>query len=76
MCMFYMKLSVLEPIGLDKRNFILHSLRAGGTTAAANAGICDRLLKKHGSWRSVSAKDGYVKEDLQQHLLITKSLRI
>ena len=69
-------LSVLESIGLDRRNFGLHSLRAGGATAAANAGICDRLFKKHGRWRSDSAKDGYVKEDLQQNLLVTKGLGI
>ena len=56
MCMFYMKLSVLEPIGLDKRNLILHSLRAGGTTAAANAGICDRLLKKTADGAQIQLK--------------------
>ena len=36
----------------------LHSLRAGGTTAAANNEMADKLFKKHGSWRSKSAKDG------------------
>lgn len=69
-------LSTLESIGLDKRQFGLHSLRAGGATAAANAGICDRLLKKHGRWRSKSAKDGYVKENLEQHLIVTKHIGI
>ena len=67
-------MSVLESIGLDRRNFGLHSLRASGATAAANAGICDRLLKKHGIYGA--AKDGYVKEDLQQHVLVTKVLGI
>lgn len=69
-------LSSLESIGLDKRNFGLHSLRAGGATAAANAGVCDRLFKKHGRWRSDSAKDGYIKENLDQNLLVTKGLGI
>ena len=69
-------MSVHESIDLDRHNFGLHSLRAGGATAAANAGICDRLFKKHGRWRSDSAKDGYVKEDLQQNLLVTKGLGI
>lgn len=69
-------LSTLESIGLDKRQFGLHSLRAGGATAAANAGICDRLFKKHGRWRSESAKDGYVKENLEQHLIVTKHIGI
>ena len=67
-------MSVLESIGLERRNFGLHSLRTSGATAAANAGICDRLFKKHGIWRS--AKDSYVKEDLQQHVLVTKVLGI
>ena len=67
-------LSALESLGLDKRKFGLHSLRAGGATAAANSGICDRLFKKHGRWRSDSAKDGYIKENLQQKLLVTKGL--
>ena len=37
-----------------------HSLRSGGATAAANAGIPDRLFKHHGCWASESAKDGHV----------------
>ena len=37
-----------------------HSLRSGGATAAANAGVSDRLFKRHGRWASESAKDGYV----------------
>lgn len=39
-------LSALESIGLDKSKFGLHSLRSGGATAAASAGIHDRLFKK------------------------------
>ena len=39
-------------IGLDSREFGLHSLRAGGATAATNIGVQDRLFKKHGRWRS------------------------
>ena len=37
-----------------------HSLRSGGASAAANAGVPDRLFKRHGRWLSDSAKDGYV----------------
>ncbi|CAH3183794.1 unnamed protein product, partial [Porites lobata] len=29
-----------------------HSLRSGGATAAANAGVSDRLFKRHGRWAS------------------------
>ena len=42
---FHKKLSAL---GLPSSDFGLHSLRAGGATAAANAGIPDRLFKRHG----------------------------
>ena len=43
-----------------------YSLRSGGATAAANAGISDRLFKRHGRWSSDSAKDGYVKVTCDQ----------
>ena len=38
----------------------LPSLRSAGASAAANAGISDRLFKGHGRWKSDRAKDGYV----------------
>ena len=41
-------------------NIGLHSLRAGGTTAAARGAVNDRLWKRHGRWRSETAKYGYV----------------
>ncbi|XP_033729279.1 uncharacterized protein LOC117318361 [Pecten maximus] len=53
----------------DGACFGLHSFRAGGASAAANHGIPDRLFKKHGRWRSETAKDGYVKDD-ENHTLI------
>lgn len=58
-------------LGLDKSKFGLHSIRAGGATAAANAGINDRLFKKHGS---DTAKDGYVCENINEKLLVTQNL--
>ncbi|KAK3100534.1 hypothetical protein FSP39_021460 [Pinctada imbricata] len=65
-------LSALESIGLDQSKFGIHSLRSGGATAAAAAGINDRIFKKHGRWRSEKAKDGYVKESLQEKLSVSK----
>ena len=41
-------LGKLGELGLDASKFGLHSLRAGGATAAANAGVADRLFKRHG----------------------------
>ena len=63
-------------IGLDKSKFGIHSLRSGGATAAAAAGINDRLFKKHGRWRSEKAKDGYVRESIQDKLFVTQNLGI
>ena len=69
-------LSAFEDIGLDKTKFGLHSLRSGGASASAAAGVSDRLFKKHGRWRSETAKDGYVKESVNEKLTVTKMLGI
>ena len=41
----------------DVSKISLHSLRSGGASAAANAGILDRLFERHGRWASENAKD-------------------
>lgn len=69
-------LSALNNLGLDKTKYGLHSLRSGGATAAASANIEDRIFKKHGRWKSDRAKDGYVKENIQERLSVTKNLGI
>ena len=69
-------LSAFESIGLNKKSFRLHSLRAGGASTAANATINDRLFKRHGRWKSDKAKDGYVKENVESLLSVSKSLGI
>ena len=53
-----------------------HSLRSGGATAAANAGVPDLLFKRHGRWTSVSAEDGYVQDSLSSSLSVSKVLGI
>lgn len=55
-------------------NLGLHSLRAGGATAAANAGVSDRCLKRHGRWKSDSSKDGYIEDSFENRIEITKHL--
>ena len=65
-------LEKIRQLGMDPSAFGMHSLRAGGATAAAGAGVADRLFKRHGRWRSESAKDGYVKDSLEQRLSVTK----
>ena len=67
-------LTMLESIGLDRKQFSLHSLRSGGASAAANAGVPDRCFKRHGRWRSESAKDGYVQDKLEERLSVSKKL--
>ena len=67
-------LEMLQKIGLKKADYGLHSLRAGGATAAANAGVPDRCFKRHGQWRSENAKDGYVKDTIEDRLGVTRSL--
>ena len=64
----------LNSLGFAATEFGLHSLRAGGATAAANAGIPDRLFKRHGRWRSENAKDGYVKDSVDSRLEVSKNL--
>ena len=42
-----MLLSAIESLGLHKNKFSLHSLRSGGTSAAAEGEVKDRLFKKN-----------------------------
>jgi hypothetical protein len=52
--------------------FGVHPLRSGGATAAANLDIPDRLFKAHGRWRSELAKDGYVEDNIEKVLSVSK----
>ena len=66
-------LDMLAAIGRNKKQFGLHSLRSGGASAAANAGVPDRFFKRHGRW-SENAKDGYVKDSLDERLKLSRNL--
>ena len=55
---------------MDTTKFGLH----GGASAAANAGVPDRWFKRHGRWRSGNAKDGYIKDSLENRLSVSKSI--
>ena len=67
-------LQKLAELGLDAKQFGLHSLRCGGASGAAIAGVPDRLFKPHGRWRSENAKYGYVKDSLESRLSVSKSI--
>eukprot|EP00731_Ephydatia_muelleri_P008282 Em0004g620a len=69
-------LDKLSELGFDPTLFGMHSLRAGGAIAAANTGVENRLFKRHGRWKSESAKDGYVKDSLERRFEVSKGLGI
>lgn len=61
--------------GCNKSLIGLHSLHSGGTTSAANAGVNDRLFRRHSRWKSETAKDGYVKDKLDSFLSVSRKLK-
>ena len=63
-------------IGFDCTKLALHSLRAGGATEAAMEGVSEQLFRCHGSWKSESAKDGYVEDSRKALLLVSESLKL
>ena len=73
-CMRELFRKKIADLGLPPCNFGLHSLRSGGATAAAGAKVPDRLFKRHGRWKSENAKDGYVKDEIQTRLTVSRSL--
>ena len=64
----------LTELGYPAVEFGLHSLRAGGATAVANAGVPDRLFKRHGRWKSDNAKVGYIDDSAERRLSVSKSI--
>ena len=67
-------LDVITAVGMKREEFSLHSLRSGGASTAANAGVNDRLFESHGRWRSESAKDGYVDDNIEALLSVSGML--
>ena len=62
----------LSELGYPSEQFGLHSLRSGGATAAATAGVPGRLFKKHVRWKSENAKDGYVEDSLDSWFSVSR----
>ena len=70
-------LQTFVELGYPKNLFGFHSLRAGGDSVAAKAGVSDRLFKRHGRWwKTDQAKGGYIKDKLESVLSVYKSLHI
>ena len=68
-------LDVVNCIGLDPSCYGTHSLRSGGASCVANAGLPDRIYQQHGRWRSDHAKDMYVQDDLNNLLSVKKLIQ-
>ena len=66
----------LTDLGHSSDGFGLHSLKAGGASAAAQAGIPDRLFKQHGRWSTETAKDGFVEDSKENRLSVSKNIGI
>ena len=66
-------LKFTEPI-FPGHNLGLHGLRAGGASTSSSNNVHDRLISKHGRWRSDKARDGYIRPTLQEKLFVTKNL--
>ena len=66
-------LDVVTAVGMEKE-FSLHSLRSGCASAIANAGVNDRLFKSHGRRRSERAKDGYIDDNIEAMLTVSRTL--
>ena len=49
-------------------------IKSGGATKAANSGVGERVFQRHGRWKSVSAKDGYVKDNITSRISVSKDL--
>ena len=70
-------LQAFVELGYPKNLFGFHSLKAGGASVAAKAGVSDRPFKRRGRWwKTHQAKDGYLKDKLESLLSGYKSLHI
>ena len=62
-------------VRLEPDKYGLHSLRSGGVSDAAAAGIPDRLIWRHGGWRSKTAVLAYFKETMANLMSVLKALQ-
>lgn len=67
--------SHLSAIVEDTSIYSTHSLRAGGATKAANSGVNERCLQRHGRWKSISSKNMYIKDSVSHNLEVSKIIQ-
>jgi integrase len=63
----------LEACGEDPTRYTFHSLRAGGATDAAHAGVPERTIKAHGNWASDIVRR-YLRENIEDRLATSSAL--
>lgn len=68
--------SALARVGEDPDLYCLHSLRSGGVSVAAAAGVPDRLIQRHGGWRSESGMKCYFSECLPKLLEVSRAISV
>ena len=71
-----LSLGKLAELRYDPKRNILYSLRAGGATAAANAGVPDCPFKRHGQLRVETTKDRYAQDATASRMAVSKSLNL
>ena len=65
----------MSSAGLKCDEYGLHNLRSGGVSEAAAAGVPDRLIKRHGGWRSDEAMAAYFEETLPSLMSVSRLLQ-
>ena len=70
----FSKLIVPIRLRLGDGAYGLHSLRSGGASCAINNGVSERLVGKHGRWKSGYSRDRYLKDDKKSRLSVTKAM--
>ena len=64
----------IRPLATNGKFFTPHSLRSGGASQAAASGVEERLISKHGRWRSERARNGYLEDTVENRLKVSRSL--
>ena len=63
----------LQKEELDPKLYGVHSLRAGGASAAL--GVPDRLFQRQGEWRSERSQNNYIQESMESLLTVTNTIQ-
>ena len=62
------------PEGIDPKSIGTHSLRSGGASAAANSGVTERMISKHGRWSLGNSRDRYIKDSHARRFAVSRKL--